>query len=187
MHGELGHDLTQTFDRAELRRVLGHHPTGVAVVTATSRGGVPAGLAVGSFSSVSLDPPLVAFMPDRTSTSFPAIRDAGSFAVNVLSAHQQTVCRAFAASGGDKFKGLTWAPSPVTGSPLLDGIVAWFDCHVDQVVEAGDHFIVLGRVVDFSTAGADEPLVFFRGTYGAYDVRPQVPVLKDHHESGGGR
>ena len=87
------------FDSKRFRQVLGHYPTGVTVVTAVDADGQPAGMAVGSFTSVSLDPPLVAFLPDKSSTSFPRIRRASSFCVNVLSAEQENVCRAFAAKG----------------------------------------------------------------------------------------
>ena len=83
------------------RHVVGHFPTGVVVVTAMHGEAGPVGMAVGSFTSVSLDPPLVAFLPDRSSTSFPKIRDVGSFCINVLADDQEHLCRAFAARGGD--------------------------------------------------------------------------------------
>src|SRR5881628_1456257 len=91
-----------SIDARRFRDVLGHFPTGVAVVTGLDPDGNPAGMAVGSFSSVSLDPPLVAFMPDRSSTSWPKFRDAGSFCVNILGAGQESVCRTFATRGGER-------------------------------------------------------------------------------------
>ena len=103
--------MTPSIDPAGFRRVLGHFPTGVAVVTGIDEAGKPVGMAVGSFSSVSLDPPLVAFMPDRRSTSWPRLRPSGAFCVNILGAEQESVCRAFAQRGGDKFADLSWRPA----------------------------------------------------------------------------
>lgn len=149
------------------RHVLGHFPTGVVVVTAMHPDAGPVGMAVGSFTSVSLDPPLVAFLPDRASTSFPKIRAAGSFCINVLADDQEHVCRAFAARGGDKYTSTTWQPAG-SGAPVLDGVVAWIDCDIDDVLEAGDHYIVLGRVRELDVPGTTSPLLFFRGGYGGF-------------------
>jgi flavin reductase (DIM6/NTAB) family NADH-FMN oxidoreductase RutF/DNA-binding IclR family transcriptional regulator len=156
-----------TFDRQKFRQVLGHFPTGVAVVTGIDAGGQPAGMAVGSFTSVSLDPPLVAFMPDRSSTSWPRFRDGGSFCVNILGAEQESVCRIFASRGGDKFADLAWRPAG-SGAPLLDGVLAWIDCDTEVVHEAGDHYIVIGRVRDLDIGTPALPLVFFQGGYGRF-------------------
>ena len=166
------------------RHVLGHFPTGVVVATAVRADGVPVGMAVGSFTSVSLDPPLVAFLPDKTSTSFPQIRAAGRFCINVLAGDQEAVCRAFAARGADKYAGVSWHPSRVTGSPVLAGAVAWIDCTVEDVLEAGDHYIVLGRVQDLATGAEPRPLLFFRGGYGCFTPAslsaPAEPDLLGH-------
>ena len=97
-------------DPGRFRHVLGHFPTGVVVVTAMHEESGPVGMAVGSFTSVSLDPPLVAFLPDRGSTSFPKIRAAGSFCINVLADDQEHVCRTFAARGGNKYGQAAWQP-----------------------------------------------------------------------------
>src|SRR5581483_7424445 len=115
---------TRVIDPKQFRAVLGNYPTGVVVITAVEDGGAPCGMAVGSFTSVSLDPPLVAFLPDKSSTSFPKIRTASSFCVNVLAAEQEDICRAFARSGGDKFAGVAWTPT-ASGAPKLDGVSAW--------------------------------------------------------------
>jgi flavin reductase (DIM6/NTAB) family NADH-FMN oxidoreductase RutF len=161
------------------RHVLGHFPTGVVVVTAMHESG-PVGMAVGSFTSVSLDPPLVAFLPDRGSTSFPKIREAGSFCINVLAADQEHICRAFAAKGGDKYGSAAWKPGG-SGAPVLDAVVAWIDCDVDQVLDAGDHHIVLGRVRDLAVENTTSPLLFFRGGYGGFSptsrAAPAAPDL----------
>lgn len=156
--------LESTIDAARFRSVLGHYPTGVSVVTASGTEG-PAGMVVGTFTSVSLDPPLVAFLPDKSSTSWPLIRASGSFCANVLSAEQEQLCRQFAKSGGNKFDGVTWQPGP-SGSPILDGVVAWVDCNIEQVVESGDHYIVIGRVQALDVKQPAAPLAFIQGKFG---------------------
>jgi flavin reductase (DIM6/NTAB) family NADH-FMN oxidoreductase RutF len=151
--------------RAAFRRVLGHFPTGVTVVSALGPQG-PVGLSIGSFTSVSLDPPLIGFLPALASRSWPSIRDAGSFAVSVLGAAQEPVARLFAAPHDDRFGGVAWKPAPVSGAPVLEGSAAWLDCAVESVHPAGDHVFVLGRVLDLGVLDEDAvPLVFFRGHY----------------------
>ncbi|MET7649423.1 MULTISPECIES: flavin reductase family protein [unclassified Streptomyces] len=159
-------------DQGEFRRVLGSFASGVTVVTAAAAededaGVGPAGFACQSFSSLSLDPPLVAFMVGRTSTTWPRIARAGAFCVNVLGAGQSAVCRAFAASGTDKFAGVAHDASPVSGAPRLAGTLAWIDCTIHAVHTGGDHLIVVGRVNALGTGeGADEPpLLFHRGRF----------------------
>lgn len=164
-------------DPARFRAVLGHFPTGVVAITAMPLSGAPAGMAVGSFTSVSLDPPLVAFLPGRSSTSFPLIRAARSFCANVLSADQEDVCRALAVSGGDKFAGIAWRPAG-SGAPIIAGAVAWIDCDIDTVHTAGDHYIVIGRVRDLGMEKPAAPLVFHRGGYG-------LTAATERHAGGG--
>ena len=159
--------MTQPIDMARFRQVLGHFPTGVAVITGVDADGRPAGMAIGSFSSVSLDPPLVAFMPDKSSSSWPKFRDSGHFCVNILGSDQESVCRTFAVSGGDKFAELAWHPAG-SGSPILDGVLAWIDCDIDVVHEAGDHYIVIGQVREMEVGSTALPLVFFQGGYGRF-------------------
>jgi len=153
--------------QGRLRTVLGNFPTGVVVVTALDAQRQPVGMSAGTFTSVSLDPPLVAFLAALTSTSFPRIRASGSFCINVLSADQEPVCRSFAASGSDKFAGIGWHPAG-SGSPLLDGVVAWMDCDIDTIHRAGDHDIVIGRVRELDVASGELPLLFFRGGFGQF-------------------
>ncbi|MFF9567398.1 flavin reductase family protein [Streptomyces sp. NPDC014685] len=165
-------------DPAEFRRVLGHFASGVTVVTAPAPDGEggPAGFACQSFASLSLDPPLVAFMVARTSTTWPRIARAGVFCVNVLGADQGALCRGFAVSGADKFAGVAYGAAPVTGSPLLDSVPAWIDCRIHAVHTGGDHLIVVGRVEALGAAGAADgtgpegagPLLFHRGTFGRF-------------------
>lgn len=161
--------MSTDIDARLYRDVLGNYPTGVVVITAIDIDGNPAGMAVGSFTSVSLDPPLVAFLPDKSSTSFPKIRTASSFCVNVLAADQEDLCRGFAMRGGDKFAGIDWKPTS-SGAPRLEGVAAWIDCDFVSIAEAGDHYIVLGRVLELEAPGAGLPLVFFRGTYGHFSA-----------------
>ncbi|WP_370288038.1 flavin reductase family protein [Nocardioides sp.] len=150
------------------RDVIGRFASGITVVTALSNG-EPVGLTCQSFSSVSLDPPLVLFVPARTSRAWPAIQRSGRFCVNVLAADQIDVSNQMASRGADKFAGLDWRPAPVTGSPLLGGTVAFVDCSIEAVHEAGDHFIVVGRVLALDAgpgAPADtDPLLYYRGAY----------------------
>ncbi|MEV8595158.1 flavin reductase family protein [Streptomyces sp. NPDC052012] len=149
----------------EFRRVLGCFATGVTVVSAMDDG-VPVGFACQSFTSLSLEPPLVAFMAGRTSTTWPRIARAGAFCVNVLAAHQAQLCRAFAVSGADKFAGVTYDPAPVSGSPRLADTLAWIDCTIHAVHTGGDHLVVVGRVDALGTADADRPpLLFHRGRF----------------------
>ncbi|WP_166875442.1 flavin reductase family protein [Salinibacterium sp. ZJ450] len=156
------------------RDVLGHFPTGVAVITALDGDGAPIGMAVGSFASVSLDPPMVAFLPDRGSSTFPVIRDAGRFCVNVLAGGQEDLCRIFATRGADRFGSVDWRPAPHTGSPVLDGAVAWIDCELGDVHEAGDHYIVIGKVLGLEIQTPTLPLLFFQGGYGTFAPRSLV-------------
>ena len=149
------------------RRVLGNYPSGVVGITSRGPDGQPVGMAVSSFTSVSLDPPLVAFLPSKASTTYAAIRASGSFCANVLAADQEDVCRAFAAKGGDKFAGVDWVPG-VNGAPVLSGAVAWVDCTIEAVHSAGDHDFVVGRVQDLRVANAVMPLLFFQGGYGRF-------------------
>ncbi|ADP83076.1 flavin reductase [Pseudofrankia inefficax] len=154
-------------DPGIFRRVLGNFPTGVAVITGLDAGGAPVGLAVGSFASASLDPPLVAFFPDRSSSSWPRIAATGRFCVNILGFDQEAVCRTFAVRGGDKFAELSWRSAP-SGAPVLDGVVAWIDCDLEAVHPAGDHDLVLGRVRTLDVGRSVLPLVFFQGGYGRF-------------------
>lgn len=158
----------ESIDPAWFRQVLGQFPTGVTVVTAMSADGRPEGMAVGSFTSVSLNPPLVAFFPDKSSTTWPKLAPTRSFCVNVLSADQEDVCRLFATKGIDRFAQFPWRGAP-SGSPILDGAVAWIDCDIESITEAGDHFIVLGRVRDLNIGSETLPLLFYRGGYGRFE------------------
>ncbi|SEG61925.1 NADH-FMN oxidoreductase RutF, flavin reductase (DIM6/NTAB) family [Thermomonospora echinospora] len=155
-------------DGARFRSVLGRFATGVVAVTAIGPGGRPAGLAANSFTSVSLDPPLVSFCVAHTSTSWPRLREAERLCVNILSRSQEEVCRRLAAKGGDKFAGLEWTLSP-GGGPVLEGALAWIECAVEAEIPAGDHRIVVARVHHLDKHHDGDPLLFYRGAYGRFD------------------
>jgi 3-hydroxy-9,10-secoandrosta-1,3,5(10)-triene-9,17-dione monooxygenase reductase component len=152
-------------DAARFREVLGHFATGVTVVTAFS--GAPVGFTCQAFAALSLDPPMVLLAPAKSSTSWPRIARAGAFGVNILAADQEAMARSFAVSGGDKFAGVGWNPGPATGVPLLDGVIAWAECHLEEIFDAGDHELVTGKVVALGV-GEGRPLLFYRGGFGSF-------------------
>ena len=150
------------------RATLGHFCSGITIVTAVGDDG-PAGLTCQSFASLSLEPPLILICPGQSSSSWPKVAATGAFCVNVLAENQEELCRGFAAKGGDKFAGIGWTPGPFTGSPVLNGALAWVECRIEATHAGGDHLIVVGRVLDLS-ASEGRPLLFFRGGYGRFDV-----------------
>ncbi|MGW0704456.1 flavin reductase family protein [Streptomyces sp. NPDC002643] len=149
------------------RDVLGNFPTSVVAITTREHDRRPAGMVVGSFTSVSLDPPLVSFLADRSSRTLAKIREAGCFCANALASDQEALSRRMATGGDGKFDGVAWESSPL-GNPVLDGVVAWIDCEIEMIVEIGDHFLVVGKVHDLRAVSPKTPLLFFRGGYGDY-------------------
>ncbi|HVJ43112.1 MAG TPA: flavin reductase family protein [Dongiaceae bacterium] len=152
------------FDQRDFRTALGHFATGITVVTACSADGELFGVTVNSFNSVSLDPPLVLFSLERRAFSLPAFETSGAFAVNVLSEAQTDLSQNFARTQGDKWSDIAYERW-VTGSPILQGCVAAFDCRTHAIYDGGDHRIFLGEVLRFETLSEDEPLIYFRGSY----------------------
>ncbi|WP_353940578.1 flavin reductase family protein [Streptomyces sp. HUAS MG91] len=153
-------------DPDEFRAALGRFTTGVVAVTALHGiDSTPAGVVVNSFTSVSLDPALVLFCMARTSSSWPKIRTAERYCVNILGKNQREISTRLASPGGDKFRGLSWSTTP-TGAPVLDGTPAWLECSTEAEYPAGDHDVVVARVHRIGGHGADAPLVFYRGAYG---------------------
>jgi len=152
-------------DAAQFRTVLGHFASGVVVVTGSDSDG-PSGFTCQSFFAASLDPQLVVISPSRASTSWPRVEATGAFCANILTEEQEALSRTFAVSGGDKFQGVGWRPGP-TGSPIIDDVLAWVDCRIDGSHEAGDHLLVVGRVVDMGY-GRGHPLLFYRGGFGGF-------------------
>jgi 3-hydroxy-9,10-secoandrosta-1,3,5(10)-triene-9,17-dione monooxygenase reductase component len=164
------------------RNVLGRFATGVVAIAAVDPDtGEACGLAANSFTSVSLDPPLVSFCVAHTSTSWPRVRQAAALCVNVLADDQEHICAQLAAKGGDKFAGLPWNPAP-SGAPVLDGALAWLDCVIEAEHRAGDHDIVIARVRALDHHHDGDPLVFYRGGFGTFQPSqnsPAAPVTLD--------
>jgi 3-hydroxy-9,10-secoandrosta-1,3,5(10)-triene-9,17-dione monooxygenase reductase component len=156
-----------TIDAAEFRRTLSHFPSGVVVITGFDEQGVPAGLTCQSFTSLSLDPPLVLIAPAKSSQSWPRVAAGGRFAVNILGADHRDISGVFARSGTDKFGAVSWRVSP-QNLPVLDDAIAVIECQIDAVHHGGDHWIVVGAVRAIGVgegADAPEPLVFYRSGY----------------------
>jgi 3-hydroxy-9,10-secoandrosta-1,3,5(10)-triene-9,17-dione monooxygenase reductase component len=150
-------------DSDTYRSVLGHFCSGVVIVT-SGEGDTPIGMTVQSFTSLSLDPPLVLFCPAVTSTTWPRVRDTGKFCINVLGHHHEYLCRQFAVSGGDKFGAAPWQWSS-NGNPVIDGCLSYIECTLEAVHDAGDHHIAVGRVPGLRLGDSQRPLLFFRGSF----------------------
>ncbi|MGA0878555.1 MAG: flavin reductase family protein [Ilumatobacteraceae bacterium] len=168
------------FDSRQFRDVLGHFPTGVTVVTGIDGRGRPQGITIGSFVSVSLDPPLVGFLPGKNSRSWPAMAESERFCVNILGADQADLCWRFAKEppeGDDgavagKFDGVAWTAA-ASGAPVLEGVIGWIDCTVESVHDIGDHYFVVGRVTDLGhRAEVSDAMVFFRGKVASVAPQP---------------
>jgi 3-hydroxy-9,10-secoandrosta-1,3,5(10)-triene-9,17-dione monooxygenase reductase component len=157
-----------------IRNVLGHFATGLTVITAATENG-PAGFTCQSFASLSLEPALVTFSPSRTSSTWPLLRRAGRFTINILPADHQHLAAQFARSGADKFAGVNHSPSPL-GNPVLDGALAWVDCELHQEYDGGDHTIVVAAVRALSARSDVDPLLFFKGDY--VSVQPGAKILE---------
>jgi 3-hydroxy-9,10-secoandrosta-1,3,5(10)-triene-9,17-dione monooxygenase reductase component len=164
-------------DAAEFRRVLGQFATGVTVITAMD-GEEPAGVVANSFTSVSLDPPLVLFCVARTSSTWPRIERARCFAVNILGEHQEETSRLFATRDVDRFASVEWHVG-VGGSPVLEDCLAYLDCEFWAEYDGGDHIIVVGRVLDLGVPREAGPLLFFQGKYGRLVTLQAAPGATD--------
>jgi 3-hydroxy-9,10-secoandrosta-1,3,5(10)-triene-9,17-dione monooxygenase reductase component len=154
---------TSRFDAKELRQVLGSFVTGVTVVTTADAEGKRYGVTANSFSSVSLDPPLVLWSVAKTANCYNAFMKAKHFAIHVLHAGQESVSRLFATKEADKFANLKWHEN-AKGAPLLDDFSVRFECSTEHLYEGGDHIIVVGRVHEMSVQDG-EPLGFYKGKY----------------------
>jgi 3-hydroxy-9,10-secoandrosta-1,3,5(10)-triene-9,17-dione monooxygenase reductase component len=130
--------------------------------------GRPLGLSVNSFTSVSLEPALVAFCVARRSSTWPLLRQSGMFCVNILAEDQEALSRTFATPNLDRFEGVGWRAAP-SGAPVLAGVLAWIDCTVAAEYEAGDHLIVVGHVRELGLLHEGRPLLFYRGGYGRFE------------------
>jgi flavin reductase (DIM6/NTAB) family NADH-FMN oxidoreductase RutF len=158
------------FDARDLRRALGQYATGVTVVTTTDSAGTPFGMTANSFTSVSLNPPLVLWAAAKSSPSLAAFEAAPRFAVNVLASDQHHLSRQFSTSGSDKFEGVRLKPGDL---PLLEGTVAQFVCRRTERIDAGDHVVLLGEIESYEASGG-EPLVFHSGFYRVATKHPDL-------------
>lgn len=157
------------------REALGHYASGITVITSHFNG-EPVGFTCQSFHSVSMSPPLVSFSVMSNSGSYPRIRQAGRFTVNILSEQQAWVSNQFARRGADKWQGVEWQESPL-GNPIIADSLHWLDCVIYAEHIAGDHLIVIGEVkaLDVQEAVAAQPLLYFKGQYrniAAHSVAP---------------
>ncbi|MGJ3509885.1 flavin reductase family protein [Enemella sp. A6] len=168
----------QAISATHFRHVLGHYPTGVVVVTGVAADGELLAMVVGTFTSVSLDPPLVAFLPTRGSRTFEQLRRCESLCINVLTGEQEQVVRTIAGRKEHKLEGLSWSPSP-SGDPVLDESLAWLDVRLDSTIDAGDHWIAQCRVVDLAVHNPVTPLLFFQGGYGTFVMPSLVARMED--------
>lgn len=164
------------------RRVLSHVPTSVVVVAGMDSQGNPRGLCVGSFTSVSLAPPMILFCVAKSSKTWPLIERGGKFCVNVLGEQHDGLGRTFAGPDADRFAGLDWTRSAL-GSPRITGVVAWLDCTLTRIHDGGDHLIVTAVVDSLDHADPEsgqEPLVFHRGRFATVKtrIREMDPVLR---------
>jgi len=156
--------LSPAVEPLQFREALGHFASGITVITSHHED-EPVGFTCQSFYSVSMEPPLVSFSVMARSLSYPKIRQAGRFAVNILSGDQQSISNQFAQRGNDKWRGIDWQTSPL-GNPLIAGSLHWLDCEIHAEHTAGDHLIVLGEVKALNMSKAEStPLLYFRGQY----------------------
>ncbi|MGI9594875.1 MAG: flavin reductase family protein [Acidimicrobiales bacterium] len=160
-------DLNPEIDSGDFRNVLGHLPTGVTVVTAAGAER-PIGVAIGSFVSISLDPPLVGFFLGTGSGSGKPMEESGHFCVNILCQDQMELCGVMASKADDKFEGVAYESAPGSGAPILPDVHAVIDCRIHEVVEAGDHNLIIGRVLSLESKRDAPPMVFYKGQYGSF-------------------
>ena len=146
-----------------LRQALGSFPTGVTVVSCLDKNKNPLGFTANSFTSVSLDPQLISICIDKESFNIDSFSITKHFAVSVLSEDQQSISTTFATPNEDRFQNVEWRTED-TGSPIIENAVAWFDCNTRQVIDAGDHLILIGEIIAFDSS-PKTPLMYLRGNY----------------------
>jgi len=160
-----------------MRLVMSYYPTGVAIITSVAEG-QPVGFVVGSFTSISLDPALVGFFVTLTSSTFTLIKEAGVFCCNVLSSDHGALSAKFSSKSTDRFEGVDWRPGP-TSSPILKEAVAWLDCTLYDIHQVGDHYLVVGEVVDLRAARNVTPLLFHRGSYSTTEEQSDLTPTRE--------
>lgn len=158
--------MLEKIDGDAFRKVLGRHPTGVTLVT-TYVDGIPLAMVIGSFVSVSIEPPLVAFLPGKDSKTWEQMAKSKRFCVNVLSDKQVNVANEFFSKKHDPWEVIPWSDS-TAGLPSIDNCLVSIDCSITEIVEAGDHWFVIGEVIDADLSESGLPLLFLGGSYGQF-------------------
>lgn len=171
--GEPGHEhqMKKQLERTRFCATMGAFPTGVTIVTALDGGDEPRGLTCNAFASVSADPPMLLICVDKSSTTLEALKRSGRFAINILAGGRGPLSDKFAGKSPDKFDGIDWVPAS-NGMPLLHrDAIAHACCDIAHMIDAGDHYVVLGQVTDAQPPAPDQqPLVYFRRRYGVVQV-----------------
>jgi 3-hydroxy-9,10-secoandrosta-1,3,5(10)-triene-9,17-dione monooxygenase reductase component len=152
-------------DSRELRSAFGYFATGVTIITGRAADDAPVGITSNSFTSVSLDPPLVLWSLAKTSRSFAAFEQAKTFVVHVLAREQQDLSALFSSKSDDKFSPISSKIGETSsGDPMIEGCLATFECETFSVNEGGDHILIIGKVIKFEYSRRD-PIIFFKGRY----------------------
>ncbi|MDS9471530.1 flavin reductase family protein [Sporosarcina pasteurii] len=147
------------------KQIMGNYPTGVTVVTTTGADGKPVGLTVNSFASVSLDPLMLLWSIDHRVSSLKEFIEGGKFAVHVLHGHQQELCKTFASKVEDRFSNCDWSFSE-NNLPIIDGTFGVFECKTFKAIEAGDHTVLIGEVIDLQIDQSNDPMLYHRRVFG---------------------
>jgi 3-hydroxy-9,10-secoandrosta-1,3,5(10)-triene-9,17-dione monooxygenase reductase component len=158
-------DENGVVDTALYRQVMGQFLAGVTIITA-SHEGKPVGMAVSAFSSLSMDPALVLFCPQKSSSTWAMVDSAGHYAVNILGAEHEHISRQMSSKAEDKFAGIGWHTEH-SGSPVLDEALGWIDCRTAAIHDGGDHWIVVGQILSLGWRDGS-PLAYHRGSYGSF-------------------
>ena len=165
-------------ERERYRAISGAFPTGVTLVTTLDADGTPKGLTTQSFVGVSTEPPLMLVSVDKTSRTLPALRHSRAFAINFLKSGSEDLSTLFASIADDKFRDVRWVPGAAKGSPILrEASVAYAECVVRDVIEAGDHVLFIGVVEGGELLGG-VPLMYYRRTYAAWPEERPAPVVE---------
>ncbi|MEH7125122.1 flavin reductase family protein [Bacillus sp. JJ1773] len=147
------------------KQIMGSYPTGVTIVTTTNENGMPVGLTVNSFASVSLDPPMLLWSIDHGVSSLKEFTEGGKFAVHVLAAEQRELCKVFASKHEDRFSTCEWSLSE-NGLPIIENVVGVFECKTFKAIEAGDHTVLIGEVMDIKVEKEKDPMLYHRRVFG---------------------
>jgi flavin reductase (DIM6/NTAB) family NADH-FMN oxidoreductase RutF len=158
-----------SIDKHLFMRVMGSFASGVTIITTFGKDGQARGFTASAVSSLSLEPPMLLVCINEHSTTLDEIKEAGSFAVNILSTDQQETAQRFATRRDDRFGGLRWRRGAETGAPVIDGSLAYAECRLTDNCKGGDHVVLMGEIVAGS-ANEAEPLLYFRGRYGTYEA-----------------